>query len=107
MTYRLHGFPEELEVLSFKDLPRLENMYYTIYKPMFPKHSYTELIATMLQSLKQIEVGGHYIDFTAPGLRGESRDVIRADKRKGGFDRPVGLLVRPVPTVGEKHDSRV
>lgn len=70
MTYRLHGFPEELEVLSFKDLPRLENMYYTIYKPMFPKHSYTELIATMLQSLKQIEVGGHYIDFTAPDFEG-------------------------------------
>lgn len=70
MTYRLHGFPEELEVLSFKDLLRLENMYYTIYKPMFPKHSYTELIATMLQSLKQIEVGGHYIDFTAPDFEG-------------------------------------
>lgn len=70
MTYRLHGFPEELEVLSFKDLPHLENMYYTIYKPMFPKHSYTELIATMLQSLKQIEVGGHYIDFTAPDFEG-------------------------------------
>ena len=70
MTYRLLGFPEELEVLSFKDLPRLENMYYTIYKPMFPKHSYTELIATMLQSLKQIEVGGHYIDFTAPDFEG-------------------------------------
>lgn len=70
MTYRLHSFPEELEVLSFKDLPRLENMYYTIYKPMFPKHSYTELIATMLQSLKQIEVGGHYIDFTAPDFEG-------------------------------------
>ena len=70
MTYRLHGFPEELEVLSFKDLPRLENMYYTIYKPMFPKHSYTELIATMLQSLKQIEMGGHYIDFTAPDFEG-------------------------------------
>ena len=70
MTYRLHGFPEELEVLSFKDLPHLENMYYTIYKPMFPKHSYTEFIATMLQSLKQIEVGGHYIDFTAPDFEG-------------------------------------
>lgn len=70
MTYRLHSFPEELEVLSFKDLPRLENMYYTIYKSMFPKHSYTELIATMLQSLKQIEVGGHYIDFTAPDFEG-------------------------------------
>ena len=70
MTYRLHGFPEELEVLSFKDLPHLENMYYTIYKPMFPKHSYTELIATMLQSLKQIEMGGHYIDFTAPDFEG-------------------------------------
>ena len=70
VDYRVHGFPEELEVLSFKDLPRLENMYYTIYKPMFPKHSYTELIATMLQSLKQIEVGGHYIDFTAPDFEG-------------------------------------
>ena len=70
VDYRVHGFPEELEILSFKDLPRLENMYYTIYKPMFPKHSYTELIATMLQSLKQIEVGGHYIDFTAPDFEG-------------------------------------
>lgn len=70
VDYRVHGFPEELEMLSFKDLPRLENMYYTIYKPMFPKHSYTELIATMLQSLKQIEVGGHYIDFTAPDFEG-------------------------------------
>ena len=70
MTYRLHGFPEELEVQSFKDLPHLENMYYTVYKPMFPEHSYTELIATMLQSLKQIEVGGHYIDFTAPDFEG-------------------------------------
>lgn len=70
VDYRVHGFPEELEILSFKDLPRLENMYYTIYKPMFPKHSYTGLIATMLQSLKQIEVGGHYIDFTAPDFEG-------------------------------------
>lgn len=70
VDYRVHGFPEELEILSFKDLLRLENMYYTIYKPMFPKHSYTELIATMLQSLKQIEVGGHYIDFTAPDFEG-------------------------------------
>ncbi|MBS7199730.1 MAG: AhpC/TSA family protein [Bacteroidales bacterium] len=70
VDYRVHGFPEELEILSFKDLPRLENMYYTIYKPMFPKHSYTELIATMLQSLKQIEVGGHYIDFAAPDFEG-------------------------------------
>jgi len=70
VDYRVHGFPEELEILSFKDLSRLENMYYTIYKPMFPKHSYTELIATMLQSLKQIEVGGHYIDFAAPDFEG-------------------------------------
>ena len=70
MTYRLLGFPEELEVLSFKDLSRLENMYYTIYKPMFPEHSYTTLVATMLQSLKQIEVGGHYIDFTASDFEG-------------------------------------
>ena len=70
VDYRVHGFPEELEILSFKDLSRLENMYYTIYKPMFPKHSYTGLIATMLQSLKQIEVGGHYIDFTAPDFEG-------------------------------------
>ena len=54
VDYRVHGFPEELEILSFKDLPRLENMYYTIYKPMFPKHSYTELIATMLLSLIHI-----------------------------------------------------
>ena len=70
VDYRVHGFPEELEILSFKDLSHLENMYYTIYKPMFPKHSYTELIATMLQSLKQIEVGGHYIDFTASDFEG-------------------------------------
>ncbi|WP_455784946.1 redoxin domain-containing protein [Butyricimonas faecihominis] len=82
MTYRLHGFPEELEVLSFKDLPHLENMYYTIYKPMFPKHSYTELIATMLQSLKQIEVGGHYIDFTAPDFEGNPVTLSKQIKGK-------------------------
>ena len=82
MTYRLHSFPEELEVLSFKDLPRLENMYYTIYKPMFPKHSYTELIATMLQSLKQIEVGGHYIDFTAPDFEGNPVTLSKQIKGK-------------------------
>ena len=67
---RGHSYPEMLDILSFKDEQHLENMYYTIYKPMFPKHSYTELIATMLQSLKQIEVGGHYIDFTAPDFEG-------------------------------------
>ena len=82
MTYRLHGFPEELEVLSFKDLPHLENMYYTIYKPMFPKHSYTELIATMLQTLKQIEVGGHYIDFTAPDFEGNPVTLSKQIKGK-------------------------
>ncbi len=70
VKYRVHGLPEEFEMLSFKDLQRLEKMYYSVYKPMFPEHSYTSLIATMLESLKKIEVGGKYIDFTAPDFGG-------------------------------------
>ena len=37
---------------------------------MFPEHSYTSLSAMMLESLRKIEVGGKYIDFTAPDLDG-------------------------------------
>ena len=57
-------------MLSFKDLQRLEDMYYSVYKLMFPEHSYTSLSAMMLESLRKIEVGGKYIDFTAPDLDG-------------------------------------
>ncbi|WP_018339149.1 TlpA disulfide reductase family protein [Butyricimonas synergistica] len=70
MKYRVHGFPGEFDMLSFKDLQRLEDMYYSVYKLMFPEHSYTSLSAMMLESLRKIEVGGKYIDFTAPDLDG-------------------------------------
>ena len=70
VDYQVHGFPEEFDMLSFKNVQDLESLYNTIYKPMFPEHSYTTLVATMLQSLKQIEVGGRYIDFTAPDFEG-------------------------------------
>ena len=72
VDYQVHGFPEEFDMLSFKNVQDLESLYNTIYKPMFPEHSYTTLVATMLQSLKQIEVGGRYIDFTAPDFEGNS-----------------------------------
>lgn len=68
--YLVHALPEEAKRFSSVDLQQLEHLYTTIYKPMFPEHSYTSSIALMLQSLNQIKVGGNYIDFTAPDLQG-------------------------------------
>jgi Peroxiredoxin len=44
---------------------------YAIYSKKFPEHPYTQLIKEMLQSQENIKVGGSFIDFSAPDLKGK------------------------------------
>ena len=52
------------------DISPLVEVYHTVYASKFPKHSNTEQIRLLINSVETIKVGGRYIDFEAPDLEG-------------------------------------
>jgi thiol-disulfide isomerase/thioredoxin len=52
------------------DLDFLVKCYDNLSKK-YPNHPYTELIGNLLNSIKNIHIGGQYIDFPAPDLTGK------------------------------------
>lgn len=42
-----------------------------IYEKNYPNHPYNKLSKELIANLRQVAVGGHYIDFTAPDLDGK------------------------------------
>lgn len=47
-----------------------EDIYRTVYAPLYPRHPYTAKLDTVFY--RQARVGGKYADFTAPDLNGNS-----------------------------------
>jgi thiol-disulfide isomerase/thioredoxin len=45
--------------------------YYKKLSGKYPKHPYTELVGNLLESIKNIKIGGRYIDFSAPDINGK------------------------------------
>lgn len=45
---------------------------YPSFSKKFPVHPYTKKIDEMLNAINKVQVGGHYIDFTAPTLDGKT-----------------------------------
>lgn len=41
------------------------------FSKLYPQHPYTELVRSTLESLERLQVGGKYIDFSAPTLEGK------------------------------------
>jgi len=69
----LYGYSKFITILhSDKDrkLFPLDTLirYYNLFQHKFPNHPYYEISQYRINALKNIEVGGTYVDFTAPNL---------------------------------------
>jgi len=64
-----------------KELPRLTELYHTVYAPKYPTHPFTDRLKNVFQSASTIKIGGKFIDFTAPDFNGKA--VKLSDQVKG------------------------
>lgn len=55
---------------EFIDIDKLKACF-EIHSKTFPEHPYTKAIRDLLFSYDQIQIGGHYINFSAPDLNGK------------------------------------
>lgn len=63
MTYKEH---EPIDIEAFAKMAKEK------YMPVYSSHVYAKRMADMLVTLDSIQVGGHYLDFSAPDLTGKN-----------------------------------
>lgn len=65
-----------LDTLAYK------NLFSEVYAPAYPNHVNTTKMRNILTSLDRLKVGGHFIDFTAPDLKGKPVTLSKQIKGK-------------------------
>ena len=70
-------------------------IFHTMYEKQYPDHPFTVRMLDLIAS-EDIRPGGRYIDFRTYAIGGNQRQNRR--------DRPVGVMVRPVPAAQQGAD---
>lgn len=65
-----------LDTLAYKKL------FSEVYAPAYPNHVNTTMMRNILTSFDRLKVGGHFIDFTAPDLKGKPVTLSKQIKGK-------------------------